>query len=135
MGLQRGDAAPTERGESPYLMIIMTSDIWQAAGRTRGSVSTQSVALARHRTESASVVNRVRSESNRTQSVHQPELDADAEFINHAVEPRARTAQLPPILSKKVDEHSLSGLAFEQDCIITSCQEGRGVCILGRSQC
>lgn len=135
MGFQRGDAAPTERGESPYLMITMNSDMWQAAGRTRGSVSTQSVALARHRTESASVVNRVRSESNRTQSVHQPELDADAEFINHAVEPRARTAQLPPILSKKVDEHSLSGLAFEQDCIITSCQEGRRVVFCGRNKC
>lgn len=26
--------------------------------------------------------------------------------------------------SKKIDEHPLSGLAFEQDCIITSCLEG-----------
>jgi catabolite repression protein CreC len=56
--------------------------------------------------------------------MHQQELNEDAEFVNHDVEPQARTAQLPPILSKKVDEHSLSGLAFEQDCIITSCQEG-----------
>jgi catabolite repression protein CreC len=102
----------------------MRSDPWQTVGRNRGSVSTQSISLARHRTESASVVNRVRSDSNRTQSMHQPELDEDAEFINHAVEPRSRTAQLPPILSRKVDEHSLTGLAFEQDCIITSCQEG-----------
>lgn len=27
--------------------------------------------------------------------------------------------------SKKIDEHPLSGLAFEQECIITSCVEGR----------
>ncbi|ETN39360.1 uncharacterized protein HMPREF1541_05583 [Cyphellophora europaea CBS 101466] len=94
-----------------------------AGGRTRGSISTQSVSLARHRTESASA-NRVRSDSNKTQSMHQPELDDDAEFLNHPVEPRARTAQLPPILSKKVDEHSLSGLAFEQDSILVACQEG-----------
>lgn len=59
--------------------------------------------------------------------MHQPEvgLDEDAEFMNHSVEPQALTAQLPPILSKKVDEHSLSGIAFEQDCIITACQEGK----------
>ena len=101
------------------------SDTWQAVGRTRGSISTQSTSLARHRTESASVVNRNRSDSNRTQSMHQPQLDEDAEFINHPVEPRSRTAQLPPVLSRKVDEHSLTGLAFEQDCIITSCQEGK----------
>lgn len=59
--------------------------------------------------------------------MHQPELDEDAEFVNHAVEPRARTAQLPPVLSKKVDEHSLSGIAFEQDSIITCCSEGTHV--------
>ena len=95
-----------------------------AMGRTRGSVSAQSVSLARHRTESASVVNRLRSDSGRSQSVKQPEYDGDAEFINHAVEPQARTAQLPPVLSRTLDEHPLCGLAFEQDCIITSCQEG-----------
>lgn len=60
--------------------------------------------------------------------MHQPEqeLEEDAEFMTHDVEPRALTAQLPPILSKKVDEHSLSGIAFEQECIITACQEGKG---------
>lgn len=26
--------------------------------------------------------------------------------------------------SKKIDDHPLSGLAFEQDCIITTCHEG-----------
>lgn len=93
-------------------------------GRTRGSISALPFSLIRHRTESASIINRIRSDSNRSQSVKQPEYDEDAEFINHFVEPRSRTAQLPPVLTKKLDEHPLCGLAFEQDCIITSCLEG-----------
>ena len=94
-------------------------------GRTRGSVSSQS--LARHRTESASA-NRLRSESNRSQgpqlNSQESEEDEELSFINHAIDARARTAQLPPVMSKAVDTHPLSGLAFEQDCIITTCQEG-----------
>ncbi|KIV91857.1 hypothetical protein PV10_06349 [Exophiala mesophila] len=96
-----------------------------AATRTRGSISAQSVSLQRQRTESTSVVNRIRSDSNRTgvQSI-QAEIIDESEFINHPVESRARTAQLPPVMSKKIDDHPLSGLAFEQDCIITTCAEG-----------
>ncbi|RMZ75789.1 hypothetical protein DV738_g5270, partial [Chaetothyriales sp. CBS 135597] len=79
-----------------------------ARSRTQGSVSAQSVSLMRHRTESASMINRMRSDSNRTQSiVNQPELDEEAEFINHEVEPQSRTAQLPPIMVKTIDEHPL----------------------------
>jgi len=69
----------------------------QAAARARGSISTQSVSLARHRTESTSMINRVRSDSNRDPSLQQS-LGEDAEFLNHPVEPRARTAQLPPVM-------------------------------------
>ncbi|EXJ91188.1 hypothetical protein A1O1_04297 [Capronia coronata CBS 617.96] len=94
-----------------------------ATARTRGSISQQSGSLLRQRTESASVINRIRSDSNRTGSIQQDIVD-ESEFINHPVEPRARTAQLPPVMSKKIDDHPLSGLAFEQDCIITSCVEG-----------
>merc|ERR1712000_190050 len=94
-----------------------------ATARPRGSISAQSVSLLRQRTESTSMVNRVRSDSNRTGSFKEDIVD-ESEFLNHAVEPRARTAQLPPVMSKKIDEHPLSGLAFEQDCIITSCLEG-----------
>lgn len=96
-----------------------------AATRTRGSISTQTVSLLRQRTESSGVVNRLRSDSNRTgtQSIA-PEVVDESQFLNHAVESRARTAQLPPVMSKKIDDHPLSGLAFEQDCIITTCHEG-----------
>lgn len=93
-----------------------------AIARTRGSVSGASVSLARHRTESASV-NRMRSESNRSQSLHLEE-EEEPVFINHPIEPRSRTAQLPPVMVKTVDPHPVCGLAFEQDCIITTCLEG-----------
>lgn len=94
-----------------------------ALGRTRGSVSGQSFALSRLRTESTTV-NRLRSSSNRSQNA-QSEGEEDApEYINHPIEPRARTAQLPPVMVKAVDTHPLCGLAFEQDCIITSCTDG-----------
>lgn len=93
-----------------------------ALARARGSVSGQSMSLARHRTESASV-NRIRSDSNRSQGM-QDQDEEEAVFINHPVEPRARTAQLPPVMVKTLDPHPLCGLVFEQDCIITSCQDG-----------
>jgi hypothetical protein len=99
------------------------------------------VSLIRQRTESVSVINRVRSDSNRTGTQSSHEAVDESEFMNHPVEARARTAQLPPVMvsnigqcaksccsfiaqSKKIDDHPLSGLAFEQDCIITSCLEG-----------
>lgn len=97
-----------------------------AIARTRGSVSGQSMSLARHRTEST-IINRLRSESNRSQGPESPEEEEEeeeAEFINHPVEPRSRTAQLPPVISKALDTHPLCGLAFDQDCIITTCQDG-----------
>ncbi|KIX96167.1 uncharacterized protein Z520_07945 [Fonsecaea multimorphosa CBS 102226] len=101
-----------------------------ATARTRGSISAQSISLLRQRTESTSIVNRIRSDSNRTGSFVQPDTVDESEFLNHAVEPRARTAQLPPVMSKKIDDHPLSGLAFEQDCIITTCHEGKRACFI-----
>ncbi|RMD41230.1 hypothetical protein DV735_g3892, partial [Chaetothyriales sp. CBS 134920] len=96
-----------------------------ARSRTQGSVSAQSMSLMRHRTESASMINRLRSDSNRSQSIVNPaEPDEEAEFINHEVEPQSRTAQLPPIMVKTIDEHPLCGIVFQEDCIITSCLEG-----------
>lgn len=92
--------------------------------KQRGSVSGQSISLVRHRTESASVINRIRSDSNRSQNTKQQDPSEELEFVNHALEARSRTAQLPPVMSKTVDSHPLSGLAFEQDCIITTCSDG-----------
>lgn len=92
-------------------------------GRARGSISGAS--LGRHRTESTTA-GRLRSESNRSQGVQLPtdEEEEEPEFINHPIDPRNRIAQLPPVMAKAVDTHPLCGLAFEQDCIITTCQDG-----------
>ena len=76
------------------------------------------------------------------------------DLIHHTIEPRARTSQLPPVMvscgenakmafshairaysesmgltwylqAKIIDDHPLCWLGFEEDCIITSCQEGQ----------
>ncbi|KAF1981984.1 catabolite repression protein creC [Aulographum hederae CBS 113979] len=44
--------------------------------------------------------------------------------IVHPLEPRARTATLPPVMAKAVDDHPLCWLGFEEDCIITTCSFG-----------
>ena len=50
--------------------------------------------------------------------------EGDAEQILHPVEPRARTAQLPPVMARCVDNHGLSWLGFEEDAIVTACRDG-----------
>ena len=70
----------------------------QALGRTRGSISVDSASLLRQRTESTSVVNRIRSDSTRTRTAPQTELAEDAEFLNHAIESQGMVAQLPPVM-------------------------------------
>ncbi|KAI9726012.1 MAG: hypothetical protein M1834_009440 [Cirrosporium novae-zelandiae] len=87
-----------------------------ASVRQRGSISSHKP-MARQRTASESA-SRLRSNSNLTSQ------DVDGEdIIQHPVEPRARTAELPPVMSKAIDDHPLSWLKFEADCIITTCAQ------------
>jgi hypothetical protein len=134
---------------------LLTYECLQASARSRGSVSAQSMSLQRHGAGSTTTANRLRSDSNRTQNQAQ-DLDYVGDLINHTIEPRARTAQLPPVMvscgknanavltchlletracsekrrltwylqAKTIDDHPLCWLGFEEDCIITSCQEG-----------
>lgn len=88
--------------------------------RQRGSISAQSISVQRQRTGSVTTLPRLRSDSNRLPN---GEAETD-EAVFHSVEPRSRTAQLPPVMTKTIDEHPLCWLGFEEDCIITSCQEG-----------
>lgn len=88
-----------------------------ASVRPRNSMTSSSLNIQRTRTDSSA--GRVRSNSNLTSG-----SVLDDEEIVHPVEPRARTAMLPPVLTKSVDEHPLTWLAFEEDCIITSCKNG-----------
>ncbi|QDS72183.1 hypothetical protein FKW77_004830 [Venturia effusa] len=86
-----------------------------ASVRQRGSIAS-ALPNGRHRAESS--VTRLRSESNLT--TH----SLDVEDVVHPVEPRARTAVLPPVMAKAMDEHPLCWLGFGEDAIITSCKEG-----------
>ncbi|KAF2713509.1 catabolite repression protein creC [Pleomassaria siparia CBS 279.74] len=88
-----------------------------ASVRQRGSIASATLKVQRSRTEGSTT--RLRSNSNLTTG-----SVLDEEEVVHAVEPRARTAMLPPVMAKSVDEHPLCWLGFEEDCIITSCNNG-----------
>ncbi|KAL9099839.1 MAG: hypothetical protein Q9163_004715 [Psora crenata] len=88
-----------------------------ASIRNRASISSH-MPPGRVRAESQAT-NRLRSNSSlTTDEIHEDEL------IEHEVESRTVTAELPPVMSKVVDDHRMSWLGFEEDCIITACVEG-----------
>lgn len=107
----------------------------QASVRQRSSVTSATLKMQRTRTDGSNT--RLRSNSNLTSGSL-----LDEEEVVHPVEPRARTAMLPPVMvsqlnrfhmgpqlrefpqTKKVDEHPLCWLGFEEDCIMTSCSNG-----------
>ncbi|KAK5131230.1 hypothetical protein LTR08_001199 [Meristemomyces frigidus] len=86
--------------------------------RNRGSVSSH---VPLNRKESLTTGARLRSTSSLTQADEVNGEDAD---VVHPVQPKASTANLPPVMSKMADEHPLSWVGFEEHCIITSCKEG-----------
>ncbi|KAJ4299086.1 hypothetical protein N0V90_004330 [Kalmusia sp. IMI 367209] len=88
-----------------------------ASVRQRNSVTSATLKMQRTRTDGSNT--RLRSNSNLTSGSM-----VDDEEVVHPVEPRARTAILPPVMAKKVDEHPLCWLGFEEDCIMTSCSNG-----------
>ncbi|KAJ5225870.1 hypothetical protein N7468_007095, partial [Penicillium chermesinum] len=90
----------------------------QLSARNRNSIiAPGSQSIHRHRADSGG--NRGRSNSERTEYV-----DRETEVADHPVEPRARTALLPPIMSKIVGEDPICWLGFQNDCIMTSSLEG-----------
>lgn len=90
------------------------------ASRSRASVS------GLGRKESQTTVSRLRSNSSRSQA--QPDgvdgARGDEVEVVHAVDSKAQTAALPPVMSKNVDKHPLCWLGFEESCILTSCKDG-----------
>lgn len=90
----------------------------QASTRNRSSIVVPNSQTAnRHRADSGD--NRVRSDSNQTDKFNE-----DIDQTSHPVEPRSRTALLPPIMSKIVGEDPTCWLGFQKDCIMTSSLEG-----------
>ncbi|KAH8427747.1 WD40 repeat domain-containing protein [Aspergillus melleus] len=91
----------------------------QASARHRTSIlPSNSQHANRHRADSAG--NRVRSDSQRTAGID----STYDQTVRHPVEPRARTALLPPIMSKIVGDDPISWLGFQEDSIMTSSLEG-----------
>ncbi|KAL1859517.1 hypothetical protein VTK73DRAFT_7580 [Phialemonium thermophilum] len=88
-----------------------------ASVRQRGSVSSRLPSVSRADGQN-STGNRGRSNS-----VQSTEGEQDR-VLPRPVEPRSRTAMLPPVLSKIVDADPLSWLDFTQDSIITACKTG-----------
>ncbi|KAL6714585.1 hypothetical protein ACLMJK_008010 [Lecanora helva] len=103
--------------------------------QNRASVSTQVPAVTRQRlhsrtesqattttTAAANGANRLRS----TSSLSAEERDGEGadDLIEHAVESRTVTAELPPVMSKVIDDHPLSWVGFEETCVVTACMEG-----------
>jgi hypothetical protein len=138
VGLQRWDAPQTASGEQLRDLDFggghgLTQT--QASVRQRSSVTSATLKMQRTRTDGS--ITRLRSNSNLTSG-----SVVDEEEVVHEVEPRARTAMLPPVMvsprqglhagpqlreflqAKKVDEHPLCWLGFEEDCIMTSCSNG-----------
>jgi len=90
----------------------------RAASVRQRSITSTHVKVQRTRTEGS--ISRLRSNSNVTTA----SLVDDDDEVVHPVEPRARTAMLPPVLAKSIHEHPICWLGFEEDCIVTSCKNG-----------
>ncbi|KAL9000735.1 MAG: hypothetical protein Q9169_000771 [Polycauliona sp. 2 TL-2023] len=86
--------------------------------RQRNSISSHAP-MGRNRTESQATT-RFRSNSNLTTA---DSVDGEG-MVEHPVESRTRTAELPPVMSKIIDEDPMSWLGFEEGYIITACATG-----------
>ncbi|PWY91962.1 putative catabolite repression protein creC [Aspergillus sclerotioniger CBS 115572] len=93
--------------------------VHQVSARQRTSmVGSNTQHLNRHRADSGG--NRIRSDSQETANTY----NSYDPTVRHPVEPRARTALLPPIMSKIVGEDPICWLGFQEDSIMTSSLEG-----------
>ncbi|KAL3422068.1 catabolite repression protein crec [Phlyctema vagabunda] len=85
----------------------------------QGSIASRFTNVLQRAETQTTTTSRLRANSNLSA------VDADTEqTITHPVEPRARTAMLPPVLSKVIDDDPLCWLEFTEESIITSCKSG-----------
>jgi WD40 repeat protein len=85
------------------------------AMRQRGSVSSHHA----DRRASISTASRIGSATN----LAAVDRTGAAEII-HEVNSKASTANLPPVMSKRIGEEPMSWLGFEEHCILTACKDG-----------
>ncbi|KAH8154140.1 uncharacterized protein LAJ45_01908 [Morchella importuna] len=95
-----------------------------AAQQHRGSMSSHNHQYPTGRMQAESLSgSRLRSDSNIAASVHVHDENGDGIAV-HGVQERARTAVLPPIMSKVIDPEHLTQVIFREDSIITTCVDG-----------
>jgi WD40 repeat protein len=98
-------------------------------GQHRPSI-TNGTPLGRERTQSTSMAGRMRSKSNLSTQPDESVNDAgggngnDGAARVHGVDTKASRPTLPPVMSKIVDKHPVSWLEFQENCIITACDNG-----------
>lgn len=97
-------------------------------GQHRPSI-TNGTPAGREKSHSVSMGGRLRSKSNLStqpdESVNGANGATDGGQARvHAVDSKASTATLPPVMSKIVDKHPVSWLEFQENCIITACDNG-----------
>lgn len=97
-------------------------------GAHRGSIG-NGAPVAREKSRSFSAAGRMRSKSNLStqpdDSLNGGEANGAAQGARvHGVDSKASTATLPPVMNKVVDSHPLSWLGFQENCIITACDNG-----------
>lgn len=90
--------------------------------RNRGSISSHAVG---GRKDSQATMNRIRSNSTWASQSDGFERDGAEVGVVHAVDSKAHTATLPPVMSKSADAHPLCWLGFEENCVLTSCKDGK----------
>lgn len=104
----------------------------KAGGLHRGSVSNGIPTGGREKSHSVSTAgNMMRSKSNLSTQPDESVNGGTAERNGaaqqarvHGVDSKASTASLPPVMNKVVDKHPLCWLGFEENCIITACDNG-----------
>ncbi|KAG9779293.1 catabolite repression protein creC, partial [Aureobasidium melanogenum] len=89
----------------------------QMSIKHRGSVTSNVIT----RKETNSTVGRIRSHSTISEDGEGATNGTD---VVHGFRTKASTAMLPPVMSKKIDNHPLSWLEFQEDCIMTACKDG-----------
>ncbi len=87
---------------------MLTGMFVKASVRQRGSVSSRLASLQRADTQNTTGTNRLRSNSNLSST--EPEED---KLFPHPVEPRARTAMLPPVLVWRTPPSLRAALTFQ----------------------
>jgi WD40 repeat protein len=98
-------------------------------GQHRPSI-TNGTPFGRERTQSTSMAGRMRSKSNLSTQPDESVNDAgggngnDGAARVHGVDTKASRPTLPPVMSKIVDKHPVSWLEFQENCIITACDNG-----------